>query len=163
MMNKSFTIKNIKFFSTILLLMLFMAESFAFQHNTLVVEMRDGSTANFLLSDKPRITFTGEHIRVLSDDCSMEFVRSNVKKYHFSEEVSSDVAEILTESQVTIENEMLVLCGVAENTPISVYTTNGILVKQTMAVGGNATISLSGLASGFYIVTFNNTTFKFLK
>ena len=47
-------------FLTLLLLLLVAFKASAIERNTLVVELHDGNTANFLLADKPKITFTAQ-------------------------------------------------------------------------------------------------------
>lgn len=154
--------KYLKHLLTVLLLLV-VFKAHAYEYNTLVVEMHDGSTTNFLLTHKPRITFTGEVIKIVSEQYSVEFTRTNIRKYYFAEETPTAITETLKESKAAIEGDILVVTGVAEDETISIYTTNGILVKQAAGKDGCCSISLNSLSSGTYIVTFNNTTFKFLK
>ena len=146
----------------LLLLMLFAAGASSFAHNVLVVAMRDGSSAKFMLESKPKITFTGDVMKIVSSASSMEFVRSDVRNYHFDSEATA-VNEAVADSNVAIEGNVLVVSGVAENMPVTVYSSAGVVVKQTVAIDGSCSISLDDLAAGLYIVTFNNLTFKFLK
>ena len=147
----------------IVLLLLIPFKAHAYEYNTLVVEMHDGSTTNFRLIHKPRITFTNGLMKIVSEQFSMEFTRTNVRKYHFTEDTPTAIEEILKESNTTIEGDMLVVTGVPENEIIAIYTTNGILVKQDTSRDGCCSIYLDYLSYGTYIVTFNNTTLKFLK
>ena len=154
--------KNIKHLFAALLLLLSVKIS-ASDDTTLVLEMRDGSTANFLLVEKPTITFTGEFIKIVSEFCSAEFTRSCVRKYHFCEQAPTAVAETLLESKATLEGNTLVISGVPENTMVAIYTAGGALVKLATVIDCNCSVSLNELAAGLYMVSFNNTTFKFLK
>ena len=146
----------------LLLLMLFAAGASSFAHNILVVAMRDGSSAKFMLESKPKITFVGDVMKIVSSGSSMEFIRSDVKNYHFDSEGTA-VNETVAESNVSFEGNVLVVSGVAENMPVTVYSSAGVVVKQTVVIDGSCSISLDDLATGLYIVTFNNMTFKFLK
>ena len=156
--------KHVKYLFVILFLPLFFAfKASAIECNTLLVKLRDGSTANFLLADKPKITFTAQLMSIVSETFSMDFDRSNVKMYRFvCDDVSTSV-ETPVESKARVKNNTLLLSDVNDGTAIVIYNANGMVVKQESAVDGNCTISLDGLATGTYIVTFNNTTFKFLK
>ena len=156
--------KHVKYLFVILFLPLFFAfKASAIECNTLLVKLRDGSTANFLLADKPKITFTAHLMSIVSETFSMDFDRSNVKMYRFvCDDVSTSV-ETPVESKARVKNNTLLLSDVNDGTAIVIYNANGMVVKQASAVNGNCTISLDGLATGTYIVTFNNTTFKFLK
>lgn len=154
--------KNIKhFFAAFLLLV--SVEVSASDDTTLVLEMCDGSTANFLLAEKPKITFSGDSIRIVSEFCSVGFSRNNVRKYHFCEQVTVAVAGTFPESKATLEGNTLVISGVPENTTVTIYTTGGTVVKRVTAIDGKCSVFLNELVAGHYIVSFYNTTFKFLK
>ena len=156
--------KHVKYLFVILFLPLFFAfKASAIECNTLLVELRDGSTVNFLLADKPKITFTAQLMSIVSETFSMDFDRSNVKMYRFVCDDFSTSVETPVESKAKVENNTLLLSGVNDGTAIVIYNANGMVVKQAAAVDGNCSVSLDGLATGAYIVTFNNTTFKFLK
>ena len=152
-----------KLFLTLLLLLLVAFKASAAADNTvLVVELRDGSTTNFLLADKPKITFTAQQMNIVSESFSMEFDRSDVKNFHFVKDVATSV-ETPVKPDAKVADNTLMLSGIDDGTAIVIYNTSGLPVKHAVAVGGNCTVSLDDIASGLYIVTFNNTTFKFLK
>ena len=154
--------KNIKHLFAALLLLLSVKIS-ASDDTTLVLEMRDGSTANFLLVEKPTITFTGEFVKIVSEFCSAEFTRSCVRKYHFCDQTPNAVTETLLKSTVAFDDNILVISDVPENTVIKIYTVSGVLAKSLTVIDGNCSVSLDELITGTYVVSFNNTTFKFLK
>ena len=152
-----------KLFLTLLLLLLVAFKASAAADNTvLVVELRDGSATNFLLADKPKITFTAQQMNIVSESFSMEFDRSDVKNFHFVKDAATSVETLVKPDAKVVDNTLL-LNGVDEGTVIVIYNANGMVVKQAATVDGNCSVSLDGLATGTYIVTFNNTTFKFLK
>lgn len=130
---------------------------------TLVVELRDGSCTSFLLADKPRITFSVDQMNVVSDFFSAEFERRDVKMYRFLDETSTAVCNAPAESKALVENNTLIVCGVADDTAVTICNVNGVVVKQAIGVADSCTVSLNDIVSGFYLVKFNNTTFKFFK
>ena len=146
----------------LLLLVAFKASATA-DNTVLVVELRDGNTANFLLADKPKITFTAQLMNIDSESFSMEFDRSDVKMCRFVNDDVTTSVETPAKPDAKVADNTLLLSGVDEGTVIVIYNINGMVVKQAAAVDGNCSVSLDGLATGAYIVTFNNTTFKFLK
>ena len=147
---------------TMLLLLVAFKASATADNTVLVVELRDGNTANFLLADKPKITFTAQQMNIVSESFSMEFDRSDVKNFHFVKDDATSV-EAPVEPNAKVEGNTLMLSDIDDGTAIVIYNTSGLPVKHAVAVGGNCTVSLDDIASGLYIVTFNNTTFKFLK
>ena len=124
--------------------------------------MNDGTTEYFVLAENLEITFAGELMRVFSTSYSLEFNRVDVKDFHFSD-VPTSIAGVHASGNTAVEGNMLIVSGVPEKTAITIYDTSGVVVRQSVAVAGNCTISLDNLVSGLYIVTYNNQTIKFLK
>ena len=154
--------RNIKHLFAVFLLLIAVRAS-ASDDTTLVLKMRDGSTTNFLLAEKPVITFTGEFIKIVSEYCTVEFYRSSIRNFYFSDEDQTAIVEVVLESKAILEDNILFISDVPENTIITIYTIGGTLAAMATAIDGNCSISLDELATGPYIVSFNNTTFKFLK
>ena len=145
-----------------LLFMLFFATATAFAQSTLVVELRDGSNATFQLAEKPRVTFAGEQLNIVSSSASMEINRSDVKNWYF-ESATTSVDDMAVEAKATLDGNTLIISGITEDTAITLYTVSGAVVKRSTANDGICTIPLDGLTAGVYFVTYNNTTFKFFK
>jgi hypothetical protein len=155
--------KHLRRLLTVLFLFVFFKASATSDNTTLVVELHDGNTANFLLADKPKITFTAQLMSIVSETLSMDFDRGDVKMYRFvNEDVTTSVKPVVKADAKVSDNTFL-LSGVDAGTAIVIYNANGMVVKRATSVDGGCSISLDGLATGAYIVTFNNTTFKFLK
>ena len=155
--------KHLRRLLTVLFLFVFFRASATSGNTTLVVELHDGNTANFLLADKPKITFTAQLMSIVSDAFSMDFDRSDVKMYRFVNEDVTTSVKPAVKADAKVSDNTFLLSGVDAGTAIVIYNANGMVVKQATSVDGGCSISLDGLATGTYIVTFNNTTFKFLK
>jgi hypothetical protein len=155
--------KHLRRLLTVLFLFVFFKASATSDNTTLVVELHDGNTANFLLADKPKITFTAQLMSIVSDAFSMDFDRSDVKMYRFVNEDVTTSVKPAVKADAKVSDNTFLLSGVDAGTAIVIYNANGMVVKRATSVDGGCSISLDGLATGAYIVTFNNTTFKFLK
>jgi hypothetical protein len=155
--------KHLRRLLTVLFLFVFFKASATSDNTTLVVELHDGNTANFLLADKPKITFTAQLMSIVSDAFSMDFDRSDVKMYRFVNEDVTTSVKPAVKADAKVSDNTFLLSGVDAGTAIVIYNANGMVVKRATSVDGGCSISLDGLAAGIYIVTFNNTTFKFLK
>ena len=151
-----------KHLKLLLSFMLLFVCATAFAQSALVVELRDGSSATFLLAEKPRVTFAGEQMDIVSSSASMEINRSDVKNWHF-ESATTSVDDITVEAKATLDGNTLIISGITENTAITLYTVSGAVVKRSTVNDGICTIPLDGLTAGVYFVTYNNTTFKFFK
>lgn len=145
-----------------LLLLLISVGVSAQGRKTLVVEMRDGSSASFQLVEKPTITFTGKLMSVVSASSSLEIKRSDVKQYYF-ETVSTSVGDVVEEAQAVVSGNTVAICGLPANAAVTVYGANGVQVLSEKAVDGCCTISLDSLPNALYIVNYNNTSIKILK
>ena len=145
------------------LLLLVTVKLSAIEYTTLIVDMRDGSSAMVQLIEKPTITFDGEMMKIVSSKTTLEFSRSDVKKYRFSCHEVSSVEELSLSPQATIEDNTIVVSGIADGTAVTVYTASGTVVCSAVADGGSCILSLDSLPSALYIVTYNNTTIKFFK
>ena len=155
--------KHLRRLLTVLLLLVAFKASAAADNTSLVVELHDGNTANFLLADKPKITFTAQLMSIVSETFSMDFDRSDVKMYRFVNEDVTTSVKPAVKADAKVSDNTFLLSGVDAGTAIVIYNANGMVVKRATPVDGGCSISLDGLAAGTYIVTFNNTTFKFLK
>ena len=155
--------KHLRRLLTVLFLFVFFKASATSDNTTLVVELHDGNTANFLLADKPKITFTAQLMSIVSDAFSMDFDRSDVKMYRFVNEDVTTSVKPAVKADAKVSDNTFLLSGVDAGTAIVIYNANGMVVKRATSVDGGCSISLDGFAVGTYIVTFNNTTFKFLK
>lgn len=145
--------------SIAVMLLLFAISASASERVALVVELRDGSVTRIFLADKPRITFASGLMNIVSDALSLEFDRRDVRKYHFVKE-NTDSIRGIEEPKVSVVNNTIVISGV---TAVGIYDSNGMLMKHTAITSDAFSISVNDLSTGIYIVTFNNTTFKFLK
>ena len=145
------------------LLLFFTVSASADELTTLVVELRDGSSAMVQLIEKPTITFDGEMMKIVSAKTTLEFSRRDVKKYRFYRHEVSSVEELSLSPQATIEDNTIIVSGIADGVPITVYTASGTVVCSAVADGGSCILSLDSLPSALYIVTYNNTTIKFFK
>ena len=151
--------KLFKQLSTMLLLFLVVTAS---AQSALVIELRDGSNATFLLAENPRVTFSGEQLSIVSSSATMEFNRSDVKNWHFADTPSS-VENIAAEAKVKLEGGALLISGITDDTAIALYSVDGVAVKHSAVIGGTCTIPLDDIPAGIYIVKFNNMIFKFRK
>lgn len=148
--------------SIAVMLLLFAISASASERVALVVELRDGSVTRIFLADKPRITFASGLMNIVSDALSLEFDRRDVRKYYFVKE-NTDSIRGIEKPKVSVVNNTIVISGVAVGTAVGIYDSNGMLMKHTAITSDAFSISVNDLSTGIYIVTFNNTTFKFLK
>lgn len=148
----------------VLLLFLLPAQLLAGYAGTLVVNLRDGTSAVFALSDKPCITFSGGSMNIVTATNNTEFLRIDVKNYVFNDIVASINNATKEEVSVSVEPDGVVLAGLVANAPVAVYSIDAQCITNTSADNsGCCRLSFATLPNDIYIINYNNTTIKYLK
>ncbi|MBQ8607742.1 MAG: T9SS type A sorting domain-containing protein [Bacteroidaceae bacterium] len=119
------------------------------------------------LSQLTKLTFDmskeSQILNVFAQDGStQQFDLDNVSHLYFSEyALSIEETERATGKNMYLRNGLLHAEGVAEDTPLFIYTTDGRLVKQLTL--GSEPLSLESLPKGLYIIRANGITLKLVK
>lgn len=155
-----------KFASFLLLACLSLTTAMATgEPNTLVVKLLSGETTDYYLYTKPKLLFTGSELIVKSDSYEASYQLSQLDRYYF---IHSDINVVDSPEGDTPgmsrNGERLVFSGLLPNATVSVYSTSGNEVGKVKATSdGCATLSLSPLPQGVYIVKYGNVTTKIQK
>lgn len=123
--------------------------------SALLVTLSDGSTAGYLLSEKPTVTFGESTLLIKSSEASTEYNRSDVKRFTF---VDADVLGIDPLSKGSTVFEYKNNTVRMEGAPIIIYRVNGELIKK-----GIGTVSIEDQPSGVYIIKMNSQSIKVVK
>ena len=116
----------------------------------LSIELRNGTTAEFALADRPVITLTGGMMKAAS--------LSDVVRYTFKTEggttgIEDDTKTQSSQPQSVFEEGHVRFTNLPARAPISVVTIDGRLVLKTQAgTDGRADIDLSQQHTGIYIL-----------
>lgn len=155
--------KFIKILLVALLLILPMTVKAA--NSTLVVELTNGQTANYLLQDKPILTMEGTRLNIKTDDVQTYYERSQVKKLYFTDG-STGTKEMLKDALVYKQTDAdhLEISGLSQNDRIAIYNTSGVQVGSVSRDSDKAVVSLNGLQRGVYLVRIGKSqTIKFIR
>ena len=138
----------------ILPLMMICASLGVFAESTaLKVVLKDGNSATYVLTEKPKVTFEGENVNISTPDAQASYLRSEVASFSFIETSSvkdiegSDTTYRFTDNVFESEGNL-----------ITVYSITG----ATVARGANS-LSLESLNTGIYIVKAGNQSIKIRK
>lgn len=141
---------------TILTLLLFVCQLMAFADNSaLLITLKDGSKAGYILSQKPSVTFGESTLSITVADAATEYNIQDVNTFTFVDAEEVAAIQKLTDGSTLFEYRNGV---VRSNGTIQVYTLDGKLLQQ-----GTSTLSLNGQPSGMYIVKTNNKAIKVKK
>ncbi|MBQ6693590.1 MAG: T9SS type A sorting domain-containing protein [Bacteroidaceae bacterium] len=147
------------------LMSLFVLPCVAADKNTLVVHLTDGTSVGFLLAERPRVTFAGDSLRIVSSVAEAVLLRSEVRRFEFVADAASSVVDVPTASgECVISENQLSVSGLSSGATVRLYSLDGRLLRTVCASdAGVAYLSTDGLSTGVYVINFNSTTLKFLK
>lgn len=142
---------------------LLLGAATAMAGNVLVVHLMSGETYNYVLSEEPVITFSGEKIIINTTNTEHQFSMEAVKFFNYELQNTTAIGEVTTDG-MRILGDRIVFSGLPANSPIYLYDTGGQLYLKTAAdADGNAVVELSSISKGVYIVKANNISTKITK
>lgn len=137
---------------------------------TLVLNRTDGTKSNFLFENIPVATIDGDVLTIVENisGLSVELPISEFASFTFDkEEIPDGINNVATnDGNVTfgLSCETLDVMGLSEDVTIMIFDAAGKLrVEGRSDVNGAATLNISGLDKGVYIVKAGNNTFKFIR
>ena len=130
----------------ILLVALLLPMTARAANTTLVVELTNGQTANYLLQDKPVLTMEGTRLNIKTETVQTDYERSLVKQFYFTDG-STGVKEVLKNALVYKQTyaDHLEISGLSQNERIAIYNTSGVQVGSVSRNSDKAIVSLIGL------------------
>ncbi len=130
----------------------------------MVVETKGGERVEFYFDQKPVMTFLSEDVSIASDDKTVQYPMSDVKRVFF-DKIATGLSKTEAESvRFFFDGDMLRAEGLKPQSVLAVYTVGGSLVAKTVtASDGTARQSTAALQKGMYIVKADKVTYKFLK
>jgi hypothetical protein len=134
-------------------------------NTTLVVELTNGQTANYLLQDKPVLTMEGTRLNIKTEAVQTDYERSLVKQFYFTDG-STGVKEVSKDALMyrQTDSDHLEISGLSQNDRIAIYNTSGVQVGSVSRNSDKAIVSLSGLERGIYLVKIGKCqTIKFIR
>ena len=162
--------KSLSFTITLLLLGLWLLSipqtaKAADEVETLIIQMKNGSESAFFLKDKPKVTFEGTNLKVSATSGNVSFALADVLRFTYAKKSPTGISEqVVNPTEVTYENDVLVISQLKANAVASIYAIDGKLIRQLKPHRtGTYRISLSELPTGLYLVKADNVTYKITK
>ena len=135
----------------------------AMQAQTLVLHHANGKTTDVELYTQPQVKFQGDKILITSAILDMEYDKTDVLRFTYKGR-TLDVTNPKEKASVSQKDGQLVFHGVKSTDKITVHTVKGIRVPVRLQhSGSSATMPLSAIPSGVYLLTVNGRTSKFTK
>lgn len=137
--------------------------SFKTQAQTLVLHHADGTTTDVQLYTQPQVKFQDDKVLIISTVLDMEYPKADVLRFTYKGS-STGISIPTSKASVLQDNGQLVFHGIKPNEKIGVYTANGIRVPVRLTRSGStATLPLSAIPSGVYLLNVNGKTSKFTR
>ena len=147
----------------ITVLLLIILGSMKVHAQTLVLWHSDGTTTDVELFTQPNVRFVKDKVLVTSSVVNLEYDEKDVIRFTYKGK-STGITSPLPDSDYSQENGQIVFHNVKATDKIALYKANGIRVPARLSLQGNsATLSLSSIPSGIYLLNINGHTSKFTK
>ena len=137
--------------------------SLTIQAQTLVLHHANGKTTDVALYTQPQVKFVGDKVLITSTVLDMEYDKKDVLSFTYKGSMLG-ISNPKEKANVSQENGQLVFHGIKSTDKITVHTVKGIRVPVRLQhSGSSATLPLSAIPSGVYLLTVNSRTSKFTK
>ena len=134
---------------------------------SLLVNTADGNTVEYAFEYLPIATFEGD-VMIISDDrnaSGTRYAMDNVVNMTIKSATSGveSVAEV-DHIKVALANDILTVEGLEPDNNVMIYDAAGRLAASGISdIAGSASIDISGLGKGVYVVSTPKNSFKFIR
>ena len=130
---------------------------------TLVLHHANGKTTDVELLTQPQVKFQNDKVLITSTVLNMEYPKEDVLTFTFKGKTSG-IKSPKGNLSYSKENGQIVFHGIKSSETIAVYNLKGIRLPVNIQRSGDvATLSLSSIPSGTYLLNVNGRTSKFTK
>lgn len=130
---------------------------------TLVLQHANGKTTDVELLTLPKVQFQNDKVLITSTVLNMEFPKDDVLNFTFKGKGTS-INTTKGNLNYSKENGQIVFHGIKSSDKIAVYNAKGIQIPvKIQRSGEHATLPLSSIPSGVYLLNVNGRTSKFTK
>ena len=159
--------KNLSISLLLAMLAMSIVMQAADKQNVLIVLTKDNVQHQFILADKPTVTFEGTQLKVTCEkaSASASFNLSDVIRFTYDGKDAAGIDELTVDpAEISMEEGVLVISQMKANSTVNVYSMDGKLIRQLKVQrAGTYRLSLSSLPSGVYLVRTDNITYKITK
>ncbi len=124
------------------------------------VELKNGTYNDYIISDRPEVSFEGKIVTFSCKTISTSYDRDNLKNFYFLDNKETEIININagnTRFRYFFEEGVIIIEGITEHEDIKVYSINGLQCQVEILYSLNkAKIVLSQLLSDYYIINIGN-------
>lgn len=130
------------------------------------VHLKDGTAVVFPMQEKPLITPDDELLVVKTTKAVVEYNVSQVEKMTMSGDIDTGIepTAVASEAHPVVTQGYIAVTGLTPGEPIALYALNGTAVARANADDtGVARANIEVIPAGVYIISYKNSSFKFIK
>lgn len=120
------------------------------------VELNDGTRNDYMIADRPRISFENDKVVFVYKGISTSYLKKDLRNFTFLNKDDTGILELRsgdTRITYTGNSDKIIVEGITEREQIKVYTVSGQQYPVTINYARNQVeIVLTSLSSGYYIV-----------
>ena len=148
---------------SLFLLMLCLCFPLMAEAQILVLHHANGKTTDVELLTQPQVKFQNDKVLITSTILNMEYPKEDVLTFTFKGGTLG-IKSLKSNCNYSKENGQIVFHGVKSSEKIAVYNMKGIRIPvEIYRNGDTATLPLSAIPSGVYLLYVNGKTSKFTK
>ena len=134
--------------------------------NAVEIYQIDGKVTTFAFSEKPVVTYSGSDLVMTTTKTTVQYPIYLLKKISFDVELDDAdvVKDVKADEQFSFRGGTITVMGGEPNSQVYIFNIQDMKAGQyKLDDQGNASIPVSGLASGIYVLKTKRFSFKFRK
>lgn len=133
--------------------------------NALIVHLKNGAQTTFLLNEKPKISFEGTDLKIMSEKSETSVPLADVLRFTYDKQDVNGITEReVGSTEISFDEGVLVVSQLKKGSTVNIFTADGKLLRQLKArQTGTYRLDLSTLHDGVYIIKADNVTYKVTK
>lgn len=136
------------------------------QEHQFVVWLDSGGQISYSLTERPKVTHSGETFIVSTTSVTVEYAKSEVHKFTLTDMKHSGIESVVSidAGKLSRRGDTVELSGFRAGTSVSVFTIGGqAVISGCVGSNGTLTLDLSHFGNGIYLVTTGSITHKIIK
>lgn len=130
---------------------------------SLVIHHSNGTSTEVDLYNMPKVHFEDDKVLITSTVLDMEYPKDEVLGFTYKGG-STGIGNVTVKRGYNVEDDKIVFHGIKTTDRIAVYSVNGIRIPARITIeNSTATLPLSSIPSGVYLLNVNGITSKFIK
>ena len=138
----------------------------AYADCALVMELADGSTHEYEMRNRPRVTFSTGHVNVTGDNLSAAYPQEEFVRFYFRALPLSSLTQPATQKRLAltyIDRETVEITSEDYCGPIYIHDLTGRLMHTQPMKDGKAIVGIGNLKPGIHILSVSNQSVKIIR